>query len=240
MDVVFPNMSAGDVAVYTLCLAILEKVMDTDFVCPCQPVFNELKCACYAIVPFFFFLFFTLKFVDFSSKTQNGGMEDKSKRKVSCSTQTSPKMENRRRDDIPESEALSSAVGPIETDDIPRNKVPCSADTSPMLGDKGTKRNSTREKYLFSSFIAITWLFFFFVDGQYVSCACSYWGGKYTETGALKWCKPTGNETEVFQRKQETLRMISISQVSSELHTAKAMFLLYLFHYFSFSLQVLE
>ncbi|KAG7314329.1 hypothetical protein KOW79_021632 [Hemibagrus wyckioides] len=56
------------------------------------------------------------------------------------------------------------------------------------------------------------WLFLFFMDGRYVACACSRWGGEYTETGALLWCKPKGNETEVFKRQQETQKCDTISQ----------------------------
>lgn len=138
----------------------------------------EMCLLCHSAFPFFF----TWNFMDLS-KAEHGEMENKSKRKASCSTVTSPKLENRRSDDIPESKALFSAVRPLEmenkeTEDAPRNKAPCSAVTSPTSEDKGMKGYSTCDKFLYSFVIAFMWLFFFFVDGRYVSCACSHWGGK--------------------------------------------------------------
>ncbi|KAF5889303.1 protein FAM26F-like, partial [Clarias magur] len=56
------------------------------------------------------------------------------------------------------------------------------------------------------------WLFLFFIDGRYVSCACSRWGGEYTETGDLKWCRHNKSETVAFENQQETQRCITISQ----------------------------
>lgn len=143
----------GNLGISSLVLVALEKIMDNDFVCPCQPGYNEWICACYAVVPSILSFVFIWCFV--ASKPE----------------------------------------------------------------DKVTKGKSTCDRFLFSALIAFIWLFLFFADGCYVSCACSHWDGEYTETGSLKWCKPTGNGTVVFESQQKTERCIIISQVSSELHT---------------------
>ncbi|KAK3508957.1 hypothetical protein QTP70_015370, partial [Hemibagrus guttatus] len=81
----------------------------------------------------------------------------------------------------------------------------------PKSKDKVMK-DKLKSKVLYSLLTGFIWLFFFFIDGRYVACACSHWGGEHTETGALKWCKPKGNETEVLKHQQETLRCDTISQ----------------------------
>ncbi|KAF5889301.1 calcium homeostasis modulator protein 6-like, partial [Clarias magur] len=138
----FLKSRVGNLGIATLVLVVLEKMMDADFICPCQPGYNEVICACYAIVPFITCFAFTLSFVD-------------------------PKPE-----------------------------------------DRGLQGN----RYLFSTLISLIWLFLFFIDGRYVSCACSRWGGEYTETGDLKWCKHNESETVAFENQQETQRCITISQ----------------------------
>ncbi|XP_060719168.1 uncharacterized protein LOC132841026 [Tachysurus vachellii] len=139
----------GNLGISSLVLVVLEKMMDNDFVCPCQPGFNEWICVCYAVVPFITCFFITLFFMD--SKPE----------------------------------------------------------------DKVMKGNSTCNKVLYSFLTSFIWLFLFFFDGNYVACACSHWGGEYTETGALKWCKPKGNETEVLGLLQETQRYITKSQFAA-------------------------
>ncbi|KAF4073465.1 hypothetical protein AMELA_G00258890 [Ameiurus melas] len=136
----------GNLGISSIVLVVLEKIMDNDFICPCQPGYNEWICACYAAGPSIFSFVFTLFFVD------------------------------------------------------------------PKPDDKVMKGKSTCDRFLYSALVAFIWLFLFFVDGGYVSCACSRWGGEYTETGALKWCKPTGNETSVFESQEKTERCITISQ----------------------------
>lgn len=148
----FLRRNARNVGISSLVLVVLEKIMDNDFVCPCQPGYNEWICACYAVVPFAGCVFFTVCFVD---------------------------------------------SGP----------------------ESHVQRSSIYDKLLVSLLIAFIWLFLFFFDGRYVSCACSRWGGEYTESGLLKWCRPTGNDTLVLMREQETHRCITISQVSSQLDT---------------------
>ncbi|KAF5889304.1 calcium homeostasis modulator protein 6-like, partial [Clarias magur] len=143
----FLRSRVGNLGVSSLVLVVLEKMMDSDFVCPCQPGYNEVICACYATVPFITCFIFTFCFVD------------------------------------------------------------------PIPEDKGIQCNSTCvSKVFYSLFIAFIWLFLFFVDGQYMSCAISHWGGEYTETGALKWCKPNGSETVVLEREKETQRYMTVSQ----------------------------
>ncbi|KAI5630304.1 protein FAM26F-like [Silurus asotus] len=124
-------------------------------------------------------------------------MEHKSMRNVSSSNVPLNTMERRQdtstqgREDISESQALRPGV------------------TSPE--DKETECIS-RCKELHAALITLIWLFLFFTDGRYFSCAFSHWGGEYTETGALKWCRPMGNKTLVFERLQETQKWIFISQ----------------------------
>ncbi|KAF5889300.1 protein FAM26F-like, partial [Clarias magur] len=60
---------------------------------------------------------------------------------------------------------------------------------------------------------ALIWLFLFLFDGRYIACARSHWGGQYTDTGTMKWCKPTGNETLMFESQLETQMFITISQI---------------------------
>lgn len=138
----FLRSHVGKLGISSIVLAGFEKIIDSDFACPCQPGYNECICALYAIVPFFvsgIFAFF-----------QDSEQEDNLKNKV-----------------------------------------------------------------LYSLLTGLIWLFFFFIDGRYVACAGSHWGGEYTETGALKWCKPKGNETEVLKRQQETLMWDTISQIAA-------------------------
>lgn len=130
----FLKNRVGNLGICSLVLVVLEKLMDNDFVCPCQPAFNEWICVCYGAVPFITSFFLTLSFIDLK----------------------------------------------------PEDKV--------MNG------NSECSKVLYSFLISFIWLFLFFFDSQYMACACSRWDGEYTETGALKWCKPKGNESEVFKR----------------------------------------
>lgn len=146
----FLRSRVGTLGVSSLVLLVLEKLMDLDFVCPCQPGYNEVICACYAIVPFVTCFAFAFRFV------------------------------------------------------------------APKPEDRG---NSTCNKVLYSLLIACIWLFLFFVDGRYVSCACSNWSGEYTETGALKWCKHNESEAVVLENEQKTERCITGSQVSSHLYT---------------------
>lgn len=79
-------------------------------------------------------------------------------------------------------------------------------------------------RVVYSFLIAFVWLFLFFADGRYLACAFSTWEGVYARAETLgieKWCEPTGNGTTVLESQQTTLKWISISQVSSELLTAK-------------------
>lgn len=144
----FLKNRVGNLGICSVGLVVLEKLMDNDFVCPCQPSYNFWLCVCYGAVPFIASFFLTFCFMD-------------------------PKPE-----------------------------------------DKVMKGNSVCSKVLYSLLISFIWLFLFFFDGQYVACACSYWGGEYTETGAQKWCRPKGNETEAFERQHETERCMTYSQVS--------------------------
>ncbi|KAK3526873.1 hypothetical protein QTP86_000838 [Hemibagrus guttatus] len=139
----FLKNRAGNLGICSLVLVILEELMDNDFVCPCQPAFNEWICVCYAIVPSIACFFITLCFIDLKPE------------------------------------------------------------------DTVMKGNSVCSKVLYSFLISFIWLFLFFFDGRYMACACSYWDGEYTETDSLKWCKPKGNESEVFKRQKETERITS-------------------------------
>ncbi|KAG7314327.1 hypothetical protein KOW79_021630 [Hemibagrus wyckioides] len=172
----FLRKHSRDVGLCSLFLGLMEKLMDSDFVCPCQPSLNIFLSVGYAIEPFLTCFIYTWFYLDVSSMTETGGEEEESKRKATCSTDTALKLEDRR-------------------------------------GEKKSKH----DKVFNSLIISLIWLFFFFMDGQYVACACSCWGGEYTETGALKWCKPKGNDTEVFERQQETLYYITIFQVTDDL-----------------------
>lgn len=92
---------------------------------------------------------------------------------------------------------------------------------NPSLNTDGRKEISNCNKLLYSSLTASVWLFLFFADGRYLACALSVWEGVYAKSDTLgieKWCKPTGNETSVLESQQITLKWISISQVSSEVH----------------------
>ncbi|XP_060719548.1 uncharacterized protein LOC132841276 [Tachysurus vachellii] len=191
-----------DVGISSFCLGLIEKLLESDFVCPCQPLYNEFQCASYAIVPFFVCFIYTLCNLEESSVTEGGGKEDESKRKVSSSTDTSTKPEARRRDDVP---AEPENRG---TEDVRENTTRSFAEKSEEV-----KSSCTCEKFHYSLLISSIWLFFFFVDGHYVACACSDWGGEYTVTGALQWCKPKGNETEVLGCLQKTQRYMFISQM---------------------------
>lgn len=84
-------------------------------------------------------------------------------------------------------------------------------------GDGETQNGSLCKKIRFSALVALIWLFFFFIDGRYSACVFSHWGGQYTDTGTMKWCKPTGNETLMFESQLETQKFITTSQVSPDL-----------------------
>ncbi|KAG7314328.1 hypothetical protein KOW79_021631 [Hemibagrus wyckioides] len=100
-----------------------------------------------------------------------------------------------------------------ECDEDSRENLQRQLDLKPE--DKVMNGNSVCSKVLYSLLISFIWLFLFFFDGQYMACACSRWGGEYTETGALKWCKPKGNESEVFKRQQDTQRCMTYSQFAA-------------------------
>ncbi|XP_026766175.2 uncharacterized protein LOC113524218 isoform X1 [Pangasianodon hypophthalmus] len=92
----------------------------------------------------------------------------------------------------------------------------CFMDWSPEAEDGRRRDNSTCDKVLYSTLAAAIWLFLFFVDGRYLACALSGWKGVYARNDTLgieKWCKPTGNETSVFESQQTTLQWISRSQI---------------------------
>ncbi|XP_026989502.2 uncharacterized protein LOC113634620 isoform X2 [Tachysurus fulvidraco] len=199
-----------DVGISSFCLGFIEKLLDSDFGCPCQSPYNESLCAFYAIVPFFVCFIYTLCDFEESSVTEGGGKEDKSKRNVSSSTDTSIMPEARRMDDVPESQDLPSGDRAAEQENRGTENV---HENTTCSNKEEEKSCCTKEKCLYSLLISFIWLFFFFIDGHYVACACSHWGGEYTVTGALKWCKPKGNETEVFGRLQETQWYVFISQM---------------------------
>lgn len=138
--------NAGKLGISSLVLAVLEKMMDINFVCPCQPVLNILLCVCYGVVPFILCFVFATSFVE--------------------------------------------------------------------VHVEGMQGSSKYKKEYYCLLIAFIWLFLFFFDGRYVACAFSHWGGEYTETTTIKWCKPKGDETEVLECQQETQKWIAISQVS--------------------------
>ncbi|GAA6077183.1 uncharacterized protein LOC113634620 isoform X1 [Tachysurus ichikawai] len=193
----FLSKHSRDVGIISVCFGITEKLLDSDFVCFCEPCYDKWLCACYAIVPFFAFLIYILCNLDVFSKAEGGGKQDES-----------------RRDDVPESQHLLSGLRASEpenrgTEDLRKN-------TKRSFTEKReeVKSNRTSEKCIYCLLISSIWLFFFFVDGHYLSCGLSHWGGEYTVTGAIKWCKPKGNDTEVLGRLQETQKYIFISKVS--------------------------
>ncbi|KAI5089669.1 protein FAM26F-like [Silurus meridionalis] len=91
----------------------------------------------------------------------------------------------------------------------------CFMDGYSEMEDERMRDLHTCDKLLYSILTTIIWLFLFFVDGRYLACAVSVWGGVYAKNetlGIVKWCKPTGNETVVFTSQQDTLKWISRSQ----------------------------
>lgn len=157
-------------------------------------------------MPAVFFFVVTFYFEDKSPNTEDGEKE-----------------KTRRNEDNSESKACGSAtaVG-IEMKEVPENEALCPGVSSPTPEGKGNDRTPKfctlcRYKTCHSLLIAFIWLIFVLLDGRYVSCACSYWEGKYTVTDSFIWCEPTGNDTMVFKMKTQMNSIIS--QVSSELCT---------------------
>ncbi|KAF7689031.1 uncharacterized protein LOC124379206 [Silurus meridionalis] len=142
----------GSVGIFSLILAAFEKILDQEFVCPCDRTYNIVVCVLYGAVPSICCFVFTFCFMDGYSEMEDERMRDL----------------------------------------------------------------HTCDKLLYSILTTIIWLFLFFVDGRYLACAVSVWGGVYAKNetlGIVKWCKPTGNETVVFTSQQDTLKWISRSQI---------------------------
>lgn len=67
----------GNVGMVGIILTVLEKIMEDDFVCPCEWKYNIVICVLYAAVPFFACLLYSAYFMDLkSSNTQDRGTED--------------------------------------------------------------------------------------------------------------------------------------------------------------------
>lgn len=156
----FLKKHVGKFGIFSIVLVALEQMLDDDFVCPCEVVYNRVIFVLYCAVPSFGCFIFTFCFMDQFPETEDGQM---------------------------------------------RNSSMCM-------------------KCLYSILTATVWLFVFFFDGRYLACLCSDWKGVYTKTdplGIVRWCKPTGNETSVFESQHTTLMWMSRSQVSPELKSEK-------------------
>ncbi|KAM9441028.1 uncharacterized protein Hap1MRO34_026151 [Clarias gariepinus] len=63
----------GNLWIFSLVLFTLEQLMDDEFICPCERIYNILTCILYAVVPSFGCFVFTFWFADLSSNTEDGG-----------------------------------------------------------------------------------------------------------------------------------------------------------------------
>ncbi|XP_053086392.1 uncharacterized protein LOC128317596 [Pangasianodon hypophthalmus] len=172
-------------------LIVLEKILDTEFVCPCKPRYNEGVFSLYFIISSIACFVVTFYFVDLSPKTEDGKKDNSESNKKNKS-------------DVP----LLDRVGKGREGDT--------TSSSSNVEDGKTMEKSKRNKFLYSALVTFIWLFLLFIDGRYLACACSNWEGSYTKSDTLgnaKWCKPTGNETSLIESQNKTLKCMSISQI---------------------------
>ncbi|KAF5888358.1 calcium homeostasis modulator protein 6-like, partial [Clarias magur] len=68
----FLRKCVGNLWIFSLVLFTVEQLMDDEFICPCERIYNVVTCVVYALVPSFGCFVFTFVFADLSSSTQCG------------------------------------------------------------------------------------------------------------------------------------------------------------------------
>lgn len=157
----------GNFWIFSLILFALEQLLDDQFICPCEHVYNVVICVlCALLVHSIGCFLFTFRFADLSLKTEDGSK----------------------------------------------------------------KESATCSRVTYSTLTACVWLGFFFFDGRYLACAISTGSGVYVNfdrdsTGGIKrdfnWCKSYYYSSTDLLIQHETLKWMSVSQVSAEWYTGK-------------------
>ncbi|CAK6961576.1 calcium homeostasis modulator protein 6-like [Scomber scombrus] len=176
------NSPVGSNVVFFFLLAAVEKMLQVDFACPCNPLWNAVFVAPFFLIPAL--IASLLMWLIHGDSEKENEHENKNENEHKNKNENENKDEN-----VNENTNENKNKNESENKNEHKNKKEKEKEK-----EIKNKIKNKINKIIFSILPSIVWMALMLVNGRYIVCAFSTWPGRFVAddtTTYLKWCRPT-------------------------------------------------